>query len=545
MANANAVAISQFFVLIIVILFNSGCFQPEVPAPNDNSTEVMEADPMSSRDIEQDPSKRFRWTIGTAGDSQRMLGIKFRGSDAITEVNDAVALPPMIQGEPETICVDADGNQYVGGAFAGAKDFNPRAGVDGRRAIADKDGFVSRFNSDGTYQWTQTFGGTRKAAVRTLAVAHDIVYAGIDEEGGGDEQADGGRITIVAMDSRTGKPLRTFGKEGVQTFGCAYSNWSTGIVVVGRTVYVAISCYNVVGLARDGVPISECFAVVLALDAETGRPRSEFADRGVQTFGNAGSTEPPLVRVSGTSHAGPQEIAASASTIYLAGMLDGRGARGIGGKGTTERFDNWRAFVIAVDAKTGQPKKDFGTDGVQILPPRVGGASAAALAGDSLYIAGNWRPREQRTGDLFVAALNAETGSPKNEFGEGGFFPFSPVVGLDQWEGCSAIVLKKATVYVVGGTSKGAFLAAFDKRTAEPCGWFGMKGIQLIEGLNIGSVVASSYQDFIYLAATTMLFDSRLVTIADKQFDGGDWKGFLFKLGRTGVLIDKDGDDSR
>jgi len=539
MTNTNALAMLQF-VLTIVILFSSGCSQQEAPGPDDNSTEVMEADPKSPRDIEQDPSKRFRWTIGTAGDSQGMLGIKFRGSDATTEVNDAVALPPMIQGAPGAISVDAEGNQYVGGEFEGAKDFNPRAGVDGRRAIAKKDAFVSRFNSDGTYQWTQTFGGMRGAGVRQLAVAHDIVYASIDEQGGGDEQADGGRITIVAMDSRTGKRLRTFGKEGVQTFSCAYSDWTTGIVIVGRTVYVAVSCYNVVGLAADGVPTSECFAVVLALDAETGRPRSEFGDRGVQTFGNAGSTQPPLVRASGRSDVSFQLSAASASSIYLTGWMDGRGARGIGGKGTIERFDSSRGFVIALDAKTGQPKKGFGTDGVQILPPFVGVAGAAALAEDSLYIAGS----RKRTSDLFVAALDAGTGSPKNEFGDGGFFPFSPA-GLDQWEGCSEILLSESGVYVVGGTSKGAFLAAFDKRTGEPCGWFGMKGVQLIEGLNCGAVSASSYQDFIYLAATTMLYDSRLVTIADKQFDGGDWTGFLFKLGQAGALMDKDGNDSR
>ena len=55
--------------------------------------------------------------------------------------------------------VDASGNVYVVGTFQGTVDFDPTVGVDSRTAVGQSDVFVAKFNSDGTYAWTQAFGG--------------------------------------------------------------------------------------------------------------------------------------------------------------------------------------------------------------------------------------------------------------------------------------------------------------------------------------------------------------------------------------------------
>src|SRR6185295_8774289 len=82
---------------------------------------------------------------------------------SVWAASDAVAdsYPPVIQGNVQTVAVDAAGNRYVTGPFSGAVDFNPGVGADVKTSASfiGGDVFVTRFNSDGTYGWTQTFGG--------------------------------------------------------------------------------------------------------------------------------------------------------------------------------------------------------------------------------------------------------------------------------------------------------------------------------------------------------------------------------------------------
>jgi len=55
---------------------------------------------------------------------------------------------------------DSGGNTYVGGAFAGTVDFDPGAGTDNRTTSATEDTYISKFNADGSYAWTKTWGAT-------------------------------------------------------------------------------------------------------------------------------------------------------------------------------------------------------------------------------------------------------------------------------------------------------------------------------------------------------------------------------------------------
>ena len=56
------------------------------------------------------------------------------------------------------VAVDSYGNIYVTGAFAGTGDFDPGGGTD-EHTSASMDAFLSKFGSDGDFQWARTWGG--------------------------------------------------------------------------------------------------------------------------------------------------------------------------------------------------------------------------------------------------------------------------------------------------------------------------------------------------------------------------------------------------
>ena len=58
------------------------------------------------------------------------------------------------------IITDASENLYVVGRFENTVDFDPGAGTDSHTSAGETDGYISKFNSSGTHQWTRTFGST-------------------------------------------------------------------------------------------------------------------------------------------------------------------------------------------------------------------------------------------------------------------------------------------------------------------------------------------------------------------------------------------------
>jgi hypothetical protein len=72
-----------------------------------------------------------------------------------------------------------DGSFFLAGDFTGAVDFDPSSGRDVRTA-SDKDGYVTKFNSDGSYGWTAVFPGRGDILLNGLAItpSGNIVTAG-------------------------------------------------------------------------------------------------------------------------------------------------------------------------------------------------------------------------------------------------------------------------------------------------------------------------------------------------------------------------------
>jgi hypothetical protein len=62
--------------------------------------------------------------------------------------------------EAYSVAVDGFGNAYVGGDFSSATvDFDPGSGVDSHTNHGFFDAFLTKFASDGTFQWAKTWGG--------------------------------------------------------------------------------------------------------------------------------------------------------------------------------------------------------------------------------------------------------------------------------------------------------------------------------------------------------------------------------------------------
>jgi len=55
---------------------------------------------------------------------------------------------------------DTGGNVFLTGNFNGTADFDPSAGVDSKTSAGSTDIFLTKINADGSYSYTDTFGGT-------------------------------------------------------------------------------------------------------------------------------------------------------------------------------------------------------------------------------------------------------------------------------------------------------------------------------------------------------------------------------------------------
>ena len=53
----------------------------------------------------------------------------------------------------------ADGSFFIAGTYQGTVDFDPSSTGKDIRTATDADGYVSKFNADGSYAWTATLGG--------------------------------------------------------------------------------------------------------------------------------------------------------------------------------------------------------------------------------------------------------------------------------------------------------------------------------------------------------------------------------------------------
>lgn len=74
----------------------------------------------------------------------------------------------------QDIAVDSSGNVFFTGGFESTVDFDGTSGTDNHTASGSyADIFITKYNADGSYGWTKTFGGTAEDYGQGIATDTD------------------------------------------------------------------------------------------------------------------------------------------------------------------------------------------------------------------------------------------------------------------------------------------------------------------------------------------------------------------------------------
>ncbi len=359
-----------------------------------------------------------------------LLGSPFtRAADQVAVLN-----PPVIQGEPLGVTIDKSGVRYVAGRFMGTVDFNPGMGEDSKTSGGGFDVFVTRFEKDGSYGWTRTFGGSLIDFPKSILLLGKTLYIGgtfastnAGVGGTGTVVCKGLRDVFVwAMDATTGNSIPTFGTAGFQTFGGAGTDslqamipFRTNLVLAGNfdSTDAGVGGTGTIGAAHA----LDCYA--LMINAKSGLADPKFGTDGAVAFGGADVDE-----VGGLAVAG--------STLYVTGNF----------KSADFTYESTllfgpigirSAYVLAINTKDGTLNTKFNTFGAL----RFGGSSddrglKLAVSGTTLFLAGNLLSSNARLNgvgvsftssgmnDAYVLALSTKDGTLKPTFGNGGLKKF-------------------------------------------------------------------------------------------------------------------------
>ena len=154
-----------------------------------------------------------------------------------------------------SVAVDSDGNVFVTGYFQGTADFAPGTDTDSHTSSGYGDIFVTKINSDGTYGWTKTMGGSYYDGGQSVAVDSDgniyvtgFFYSGaeaysVDFDPGTDttdehttSSSDGDNfVTKINADGTYGWTKTTSGSDEVHT--CSVAVDSSGNLYVTGALY--------------------------------------------------------------------------------------------------------------------------------------------------------------------------------------------------------------------------------------------------------------------------------------------------------------------
>ncbi len=145
---------------------------------------------------------------------------------------------------------DADGNFYACGYFSGTVDFNPdETDTDEYTASGTTAGFITKYASDGTYQWTTVLNGTQHNWLMDLAIVGGYrtgVYVVGAYSGDIDFDPTSSSVTYTAQDSydafaagydlETGELLMEYVYAGSGSeFATSITSYGTNNVVVAGT----------------------------------------------------------------------------------------------------------------------------------------------------------------------------------------------------------------------------------------------------------------------------------------------------------------------
>ncbi len=459
--------------------------------------------------------------------------------------------PPIVRGTVTNVAFDESGNRYLVGYFTGTGvDFDPTSGDDQHDSEGGDDVFVTRFDANGDYAWTQTFGGTGNDYGADLLVYGGSVYAvgyfsstdaGVG--GTGTLSATGGiDCFVLALDATDGSAVTAFSTDGVQIFGGSTADdYAYGVAADDGVLYVTGSLASTnAGVGGTGsigpAGGSDCF--VLALDSTDGSAETAFGGDGVKTFGGTGDDEGRGVAVAG-------------STVYVTGGFAGSDAGFDGSDDGITSSGGTDCFVLALSETDGSALTAFDTDGVQIFGGGNDdfGRDIVAYAGD-VFVTGELNSTDAGIGgtgsvstaggaDCFVLALDAADGGSSGVQTFGG-------TGTDSG---FSVAASGGVVYAVGrfdSDDAGIGGAAGVDAEATDCFLMALGTSSNAQGLQLFGGTSDDEGRGVAVFGGTVLFGGNTQSTnarhngAGTTYDGSVWGGFMMG---TGTFDPGDDDD--
>jgi len=122
----------------------------------------------------------------------------------------------------ESMTIANSDNIYLAGIFLSTADFDPGVGTDNKTSAGQYDIFLTKINSNETYGWTKTFGGTTMDFFRHIAI-DNVENIFITGEGNGTIDFDPGDAVVDKTMSATAAYVSKFKSDGsfvwVRLFG--------------------------------------------------------------------------------------------------------------------------------------------------------------------------------------------------------------------------------------------------------------------------------------------------------------------------------------
>ena len=428
----------------------------------------------------------------------------------------ASSSPPLVAGFVTDFAMDDSGNKYLVGGFLGTVDFNPGVGADIRTASSvgpyNYNTYITRYNADGSYAWTQTFGGTISDEGWRIAVSAGKVYVvGIMSSTDGTIGGAGTSYStlglsagfVLCLYADTGAPAVGFGHGSVQIIGGSYYDYLSNISILGGRLYLsgllassnlgigALGTYSSIHNSED--------VIIVCLDKDTGLAVPGFGNGGIQTFQGKFNDE-------------PGSILAIDNRVFVSGNFNSPNA-GIGGTGAYATLGDYDSFILCLDADTGLPLSGFGNAGVF----QFGGTKAEwrpflSVANGRLYAASQFQSLNAGVGSLgtfsttalsdgYILCLDEDTGAPITTFGNNGL----QIIAGNGSDYCGMTAIVGNRLFVtgtfnssdlgIGGRGSAAsagdfdvFIACLDADTGAAISTFGNAGLIFIGGTDLDSV---------------------------------------------------------
>ena len=405
--------------------------------------------------------------------------------------SDSVASAPIIQGSVSGLALDANGNRYVTGSFYDARDFNPGLGADVKTPIGWTDLFVTRFNADGTYAWTQTVGAADSSFIGSgIVTVNGTVYVCGERYhytdpatlAPGATPPAASNAIVIAFDATTGALKKSFGDQGIAAFAGIDGATAAAITASGSTLYVTgIQYPDYIHIAVDPpvgsktliaqLPTSKTF--VWSLDAVSGAPTAAFGSGGVVTLDDlAGENSGRSIALADGSLFATGTVFNFASLpVGVTPLAASAAAKSNSATSSLLRpyfFGSQNAFVASLNPTTGALNSAFAGTGIKSIGGGSVSGNGLAVANGVIYITGGFTldpaitsvirggaftvdPKAAAAAaevstDVFVLALDATTGTESSTFGTNGMIFF----GRQFYDEGVALAVSSGTVYVTG-----------------------------------------------------------------------------------------------